>query len=494
MSYDFDGVDDYIVAVSGATLGPTISASAWFNADTMGEINGGTIIGHSTGVELERWKIHFNQIGTNKLSLAAKFGTTWGAWDMTTGFATLPGWKWVMATWTVGLANTPTLYVFDGGWIQTMTVGNGKLTVSAAPSGTDPIDGGNIDLGSNYGQIQAFDGRIGEVGVWTRILTEAEALAVWTYGVRAITNGRYLYQPLHGDARDYSGNNRHGTISGAVNHPSSPPIYPMGVSPTAGQARLRSTVAVVEDLMIVPAGRLDSGPGGTARFLPYNGNKIPINGVNVTIPPGGVSISGAGLTNYTNYYIYAYLNAGNLALEASTTGHSADAATGIEIKTGDPTRSLVGMVRRYSSNTLDSGSYWRGILSWYNRQPIGLARAFTAARAITSVGTFVVVHSEIDLEFLTWGDEAISLHFHGSVENNTAGAATYSAIGINGTPHGGLDLHNLPVAGNWIPHTVAWVTTQPETGYYVVSVFAQVNVTSTATFHPWGALSATIRG
>lgn len=166
----------------------------------------------------------------------------------------------------------------------------------------------------------------------------------------------------------------------------------------------------------------------TALILtPYNGNTIVINGQVVTIPSAGVTLSNSGVTNGTKF-IYVYLNSGVPTLEASTTGHSTDSATGVEIKTGDATRTLVGMARLSGGIWVNSSTI-RYVLSYFNRREIVASNAFTSTVTTTST-------SYTDLGFavdwLTWADEPVKFSVNGSVY----GSGTLNintSIGVDGT-------------------------------------------------------------
>ncbi len=96
-------------------------------------------------------------------------------------------------------------------------------------------------------------------------------------------------------------------------------------------------------------------------FKPYNGDTIKINGTIFQIPSAGIAglgspisvflngVAGQSLVAATTYFIYAFNNSGTITADFSTTGHSSSATAGnigVEIKTGDDTRSLIGMVCR----------------------------------------------------------------------------------------------------------------------------------------------------
>lgn len=169
----------------------------------------------------------------------------------------------------------------------------------------------------------------------------------------------------------------------------------------------------------------------TALILtPLNGNTIVINGQAVTIPSAGVTLSNSGVSSNTLYYIYAYLSSGVLTLERSTTGHSTDTTTGVEIKTGDATRTLVGMART-------AGTAWiytnlqMFVLSYFNRRERVGNWLFSATRTTTST-SYVEINSEIRLEWLTWADEPVKFNVNGSVVNSGANNCITS-IGVDGT-------------------------------------------------------------
>jgi len=104
----------------------------------------------------------------------------------------------------------------------------------------------------------------------------------------------------------------------------------------------------------------------TLRLMPYNGNRLFIGNAVQVVPSAGVSLAATGLTPAIVYYIYAWMNGAAMTLEASTTGHSTDLATGVEIKTGDPTRTLVGMAYIQNGPVFGDTSSSRLVRSWFN--------------------------------------------------------------------------------------------------------------------------------
>lgn len=134
-------------------------------------------------------------------------------------------------------------------------------------------------------------------------------------------------------------------------------------------------------------------------LMPYGGNTLAFpDGTVRQVPSGGIQLSNGGLSNATVYNVYCPPTGD---LEASITAHTTDAASGIEIKTGDATRVLVGKVYLVGGSFLDSNSS-RLVISWFNRQQKTIFNSFTADRTTTST-TPVEINSEIRISLLTWG-------------------------------------------------------------------------------------------
>lgn len=160
--------------------------------------------------------------------------------------------------------------------------------------------------------------------------------------------------------------------------------------------------------------QLRLGSATTVTLFPYQGNFVSFpSGAIATIPSAGITStynnasingsSGQTLSNTTLYYAYLWdSGGGSYVIDWSTTTHATDTTTGIEIKSGDPTRVLVGMAYLVGANFLDSQSN-RLVASWFNRRNRLLKNAFTTTRS-TSSSTPVEVNTEIRINILGWGD------------------------------------------------------------------------------------------
>jgi hypothetical protein len=198
-----------------------------------------------------------------------------------------------------------------------------------------------------------------------------------------------------------------------------------------------------------PAGDLSAPLGGLLKFVsatqlqfaPFRGDRIKINSVIYPIPQAGI----AGLTN-TNcflngvaaqslapnkvYFLYCFNNSGVLTADFSTTGHATSSLAGnagIEIKSGDDTRSLIGLICT-DGNT--PGRFFdapngRLVRSWINRQAAQLSTnlsSTTSATALTTIMSF---------SYVAFLNEVLEVIFNGNLYNSNQ-AINSVAIQVDG--------------------------------------------------------------
>lgn len=233
--------------------------------------------------------------------------------------------------------------------------------------------------------------------------------------------------------------------------------------------------------------------GASLLLSPLNGNKLIINGTVQTIPSAGVTLA-APATSGTTYFIYAYMNTGTMTLEYSTTGHATDSTTGVEIKSGDATRTLVGMARTVSSAWVDSATQ-RLVISYFNRRSISAVYAFAAGQSTSSV-SFVELNSAYRIEFLTWGDEALQVSGSASVNHSTASWTTnYWAVWLDGgAPAGAYTQGSVGGVGVYANMSVAYSSSAYAEGYHYATG-AGATSSGTATYNiNYTNYSVTVRG
>lgn len=175
----------------------------------------------------------------------------------------------------------------------------------------------------------------------------------------------------------------------------------------------------------------------------HNGYGLIINGVMYAIPSAGVTLAPTGLTSSTAYYIYAYMNAGTMTLEWSATARATDSTTGVEIKNGDASRTLVGMW------VATSATVWSTVatfgLSWFNRRPKVASNVYSTGRTTTST-TYVNINTEINVSFISWLDDAVRVDLVGSCFNSGA-ASNFTAVAFDNTATIEADTYNYGTAG-----------------------------------------------
>ncbi|MGY3588093.1 hypothetical protein [Bradyrhizobium sp. USDA 4350] len=278
----------------------------------------------------------------------------------------------------------------------------------------------------------------------------------------------------------------------------SPALTGTPTAPTAAFGNSGGQIATTGFVQaaLAPAGqgRL-SLSGGNLVLKPFNGNRMTVNGVVCTIPDAGVTLTSAPAYN-TMYYIYATQSGGVInALEASATGHSTDTTAGnngVEIKTGDPTRSLVGMVYTTAGGGYfgDSATF-RCVRSWFNRRRLNLRNAFTATRTTTATA-FTEINAEIRCGFVLWADEIAAFTINGF---SFASVADYvlTAVGIDGAIIG-TGSANFGTNGAAIGETIF---TNPTEGYHYATLMGRVKTGTTTgswAFDATTGLTAELQG
>jgi hypothetical protein len=342
-----------------------------------------------------------------------------------------------------------------------------------------------------------------------RVLFAQSGTNIWSAGPRNSTDW-YLYRESGaGNILFPSGNVGIGTSSPAnlLDLGSGGGIHlTSGVPSSTSNALYNNSGSLAWNgaLVISSAGRLQCGAtctgGGTTSlsYCPYKGNvKTTASQGNYTIPSGCLTatttsmyVGGVGSTSLsanTLYYIYLWNNSGTWVLDAETGGHAADSSTGIEIKSGDNTKTLVGMVHTNGSKTVATGGTTttgfidtNTVATWDNRIPTATTCGFTATRTASNHSSFAEVNSENRCYFMSWGDAAqfsSSLMGYGS----TTSCAVETAIFIDSVS--GADPVQLSTytPGNQISVLTSGTATTTE-GYHFTILGALAPSTCTSTY------------
>lgn len=211
--------------------------------------------------------------------------------------------------------------------------------------------------------------------------------------------------------------------------------------------------------------------GSNLILLPKNGNKIVINNVQRTIASGGVTLSPSGLAANTTYYIYAFFSGSNISMEASATAYAVSTLNGVTTKSGDATRTLVGMARTNASVGWVNSATQRFIRSYFNDYGIvgNLTIPNNIVRSSAAWGEF---DASTELGFLLWSGEGFFCSCFGTAAADTPGNTGYG-IGVNqtsGTPAGPFTGPQNFVANTGINISCAGVTSGFSEGYSYINL------------------------
>lgn len=214
----------------------------------------------------------------------------------------------------------------------------------------------------------------------------------------------------------------------------------------------------------------------------YNGKYLLINGVHQEIPSAGVSLVSTGLSSTTLYYIYAYMNGSTMTLEAVTTAPAASSTTGVKIKTGAATRTLVGMAFCKVAETFVDAATQRFVASWFNRQRKSQYAQATGDRSVTTVGSLSEFHAEMRCEFVAWADGEVTAHVTGSMINAANSYFGIAAPTIDSTSavncFAALTQNKMATA---VPLGISAPSFSHADGYHYATMVGQVSATGTVT-------------
>lgn len=191
----------------------------------------------------------------------------------------------------------------------------------------------------------------------------------------------------------------------------------------------------------------------TVKLYPYNGTYLTIDDVWRDIPANGVALSVGSLAANQQYYVYAAWSAPNVVLEASTTAPVQN-NNGLLTKSGDPSRTFVGLVRTNSSQFINTEGY-RYVRSQYNEPPLFARSNYTTGRVHTGTSAFTETDNEIRVRFLAMpGDKFKASCLGGRMSGSIASieiARGLSLDGSNAIDARHIGLNNTGTSGGTTP-------------------------------------------
>lgn len=125
---------------------------------------------------------------------------------------------------------------------------------------------------------------------------------------------------------------------------------------------------------------------------PKNGNRLIIDGI--SRPVTAVVKPSTFFTINIMSFVYAFWTGTAMDYEASTTVGPVLHTDGVKIKTGDPSRTFIGVLFRHSSGNIYDQSDIRYLLNEFNRQPKVIecthAAAGVASNSVVAIGAVAV--------------------------------------------------------------------------------------------------------
>ncbi|MGR6088551.1 MAG: LamG-like jellyroll fold domain-containing protein [Arcticibacter sp.] len=161
-AYSFDGVDDYILALKNTTFSNQITFNAWANLSQLGGVQ--TI---------------FCSWGTN--SSQRTFTLYYESSSYHISIQTTNAQEYCVST-TTPVANTWTMLTGSYDGLNLKLYENGQLvsTTSTTNSSFGPIQYNQYFMGTEDPNIQLFYGKIDDIGIWNRALSQQEITALYT--------------------------------------------------------------------------------------------------------------------------------------------------------------------------------------------------------------------------------------------------------------------------------------------------------------------------
>jgi hypothetical protein len=247
------------------------------------------------------------------------------------------------------------------------------------------------------------------------------------------------------------------------------------------------------------AGCANSTGSTTLAYCPYKGNSKTTASQGVyTIPSSCLTATttsmylngaaGTSLAASTTYYIYLWNNSGTWVLDASTTGHATDSTTGIEIKSGANTRTLVGMIHTDASKKVFSGGQTstsgdtNTVATWDNRKRTQTRCTFGSTNQSVTSATPAEVNSNNRCRFMSWGDGAIFDSIQNG-DNNHASAETNTFVSLDtATTSGAALISSLSLTSGIVFEDTLLIAPGmiiPSEGFHFTVISADVTATST---------------
>jgi hypothetical protein len=259
---------------------------------------------------------------------------------------------------------------------------------------------------------------------------------------------------------------------------------PTAVSADAGNLATLGSDNLILVRPVTLGGYLKYVSATSLSFLPFRGSHIIINGVVYQIPTTGIvglantgiyidGVAGQNLAANSLYRIYVFNNAGTLTADFSGAGHvtsNTSRNVGTEIKSGDDSRTFIGLIYTTASAQFSDTGPYRYVRSWVNRKRISFAISGSSG---TASGSPVALVGANALGFV---DDAYDMCSNGFI-TNTAVSTNYVQNYVDGVQTSPYASAGTISVANYIMPTS-------------VSISAQLTTEGLHTFVAYGYVSA----
>lgn len=347
--------------------------------------------------------------------------------------------------WGAGNSAAPTGWTLVGAGAtvaKNTTTGQFKIgtaSVSLTRAGTDLHLLQSVHLIAGFDPVARWQGKTVTFGMWVRATVANRARIAINDGVGQTSSDYHS----GGSAFEFLKVTR--TIDNAATLLETRALVDTGDTTAQFDGAILVIGASVSD--VIPSGQEDAlwkghGQGRlvfasstSVLLVRHNGRFLVINTRSEEIPGGGVSLSNSGLSASTFYYVYAFMSAGVMTLEASTSAPVVFSNNGVVVKNvaGGESHTLVGILFTNSATQFEDGPKARHVRSYFNRKAEALFNVdLGSAQTISTTGATVEVPNS-RVSFVAFGGEV----FHGTAQwRDTTQAATLSTVylgaGIDG--------------------------------------------------------------
>ena len=194
----------------------------------------------------------------------------------------------------------------------------------------------------------------------------------------------------------------------------------------------------------VPVSTSDQTAKTTLYYTPYTGNGILlyVSSVWTQRTFAEISLSLSGYTTGKPFDIFAYDNAGTVALESLVWTNDTTRATaltrqdGVPVKSGDATRLYLGTIYTSATGQCEDSKGKRYVWNAYNRVPRKLYRAEPNASWSYSTDTFRQANASAANQFdmvIGLAEDAVEAEIIVTMSNSVGGAAVRVAFGVDST-------------------------------------------------------------